>query len=314
MHANARLNGWGRRLIVERHMSGIPLSYVADQLGVSRQTASKWWQRFLADPDGVWWADRSSRPQSCPHQILTGVEERIVALRSDNKWGPWRIGRTVGVSSATVRRVLKDQGMNRLRFLAPPTGQIIRYERDRPGELVHIDTKKFGRIPDGGGRFTLGEAGYRTGERIRAKVGYIHVHAAIDDHSRVAYVGVFNDATAVSCAQFLTDTINYFAAHGIRIDTIMTDNARAYTGKLFTSTRTDNNIDHILTRPYQPQTNDKVERFHRTLKTEWSHANPYTNETQRTPALDTWLNYYNTARHHTATEGPPLQRVNNQPD
>ena len=313
MHANARLTRHGKELIVARHRAGMPLAHVADQLGISRQTASKWWRRYLEEPGGRWWLERSSRPGSCPHRIDTEVEETILELRRD-RLGPSQIAYRVGVSSATVWRVLHDHGVNRLRFLDPPTGVPIRYERDRPGELVHVDTKRFGRIPDGGGRFLLGNEGYRTAARIKQQVGYIHVHAAVDDHSRLAFAAVFEDATAPSCSRFLETAIDYFAGYGIRIETVMTDNAKAYAGRLFTKTRTDWGIDHITTRPYRPQTNGKVERFFSTLKTEWAHSRPYLTETERILALDTWLHHYNTDRHHTALGAPPITRVNNQPD
>lgn len=314
MHANARLNGFGRRLIIQRRLGGMPLAQVAEQMGISRQTASKWWQRFLADPEGSWFLDRSSRVRSCPHRISSDIEAEIIRIRRVEKLGPFQIGLRVGVSSATVWRVLKAAGLNRLRFLDPPTGRVIRYERSRPGELVHIDTKRFGRIPPGGGRFALGEDGYRTAARQRAQIGYIHVHAAVDDHSRLAFVESYPDATAHSCAQFLEHTIAFFAAHGIRISTVMTDNAKAYQGRLFTHTRTDWAITHLLTRPYRPQTNGKVERFFRTLKAEWSHVQPYPTEAHRQTQLDTWLHHYNNHRHHTAIGGPPIHRVNNHPD
>lgn len=314
MHGNARLTEWGRWLIVERHLSGMPLAHVADQLGVSRQTASKWFGRYQADPAGQWWVDRPTVAGSCPHRTPEAVEDEIVELRRDRRWGPWRIAQQVGVSPSTVWRVLKAHGINRLRWIDPPTGEVIRYERATPGELVHLDTKKFGRIPPGGGRFALGDEGYRTAERQKQRVGYIHVHAAVDDHSRLAYAAVFPDATAGSCAEFLTDTIDYFAAHGIRIRTVMTDNAKAYTARAFTHTRTDWGIDHILTRPYRPQSNGKVERFHQTLKQEWSHTRPYANETQRIAALDSWLEHYNTQRPHTAIGAAPITRVNKGPE
>lgn len=313
MHGNARLNRFGRELIVARHEAGMPLAHVADQLGISRQTASKWWRRYVEDPSGEWWRDRSSRPKSCPHRISDTVEATIVELRRQ-RLGPFQISRRVGVSSATVWRVLKTHGMNRLGFLDPPTGDVIRYERDVPGELVHIDTKRFGAIPDGGGRFSLGDIGYRNAARIKQRVGYVHVHAAVDDYSRVAYAEVLPDATAVSAAVFLENALEFFTQVGIRVDTVMTDNAKAYGSNLFTKTRTDHGIDLITTRPYRPQTNGKVERFFRTLKTEWSHSRPYRNETERIAALDTWLTHYNTQRHHTAIGAPPATRVNNQPD
>ena len=313
MHANARLTRHGKELIVARHRGGMPLAHIADQLGISRQTASKWWRRYLEEGSEQWWLERSSRPGSCPHRIDNEIEDTILDLR-DDRLGPAQIAYRVGVSSATVWRVLNDHGVNRLRFLDPPTGAVIRYERDHPGELVHVDTKRFGRIPDGGGRFALGDAGYRTAARIKQRVGYIHVHAAVDDHSRLAFAAVYEDATAPSCSRFLEKAIDYFATYGIRIETVMTDNAKAYLGKLFTATRTDWAINHITTRPYRPQTNGKVERFFSTLKTEWAYRHRYPTEQERITALDTWLHHYNTERHHTAINGPPITRVNNVPD
>jgi len=174
VHGNARLTAYGRWLIVERHLGGMPLAHVADQLGISRQTASKWWQRYLNDPSGEWWKDRPSTPRRVPNRIAPDVEAEILELRR-RRLGPWQIAKRVGVSSSTVWRVLRDAGMNRLGLLDPPTGEIIRYERAAPGELIHIDTKKFGRIPNGGGRWALGDIGYRTGKRIKQRVGYIHV-------------------------------------------------------------------------------------------------------------------------------------------
>lgn len=313
MHGNARLTAYGRWLVVERHLAGMPLAHVADQLGISRQTASKWWQRYLNDPGGEWWKDRPSTPRRVPNRIAPDVEVEILELRR-RRLGPWQIAERVGVSPSTVWRVLRDAGMNRLGFLDPPTGEIIRYERAAPGELIHIDTKKFGRIPNGGGRWALGDIGYRTGKRIKQRVGYIHVHAAVDDHSRLAYAAVYDNARADSCTEFLVDTIDYYATWGIRIETIMTDNAKAYLAKTFATTRTDHSIDHITTRPYRPQTNGKVERFFRTLKTEWSHATAYPNEATRTKQLDTWIHTYNTQRPHTAIGAPPATRVNNVPE
>ena len=312
MHGNARLNAHGRRLIVERHLAGMPLAHVADQLGISRQTASKWWRRFVEDPEGVWWEDRSSVSPH-PFTVSREVEAEILELRG-NQWGPWRIAQVVGVAPSTVWRVLKAHGVNRLSYLDPPTGTVIRYERDTPGDLVHVDTKRFGRIPEGGGRLTVGDVGYRTAERIKQHVGYIHVHAAVDDHTRIAYAAVHEDARADTCAGFLVDTIDYLATYGIRIRAVMTDNAKAYLGKTFTATRTDWGITHITTRPYRPQTNGKVERFFRTLKTEWSHAQPYQSEQHRTTQLDTWIHQYNTQRHHWTIDAIPATRVNKEPE
>ena len=292
----------------------MPLGKIASQLGVSRQTASKWWNRFVADPDGEWFADRSSAPSETPHKLDEAIENEIVAVRRAERLGSFQLAYRFGVSRSTIHRVLADHGINRLGHLDPDKEPAVRYERDTPGDLIHVDTKKFGRIPEGGGSFSLGNTGYRTAERIKQRTGYIHLHAAVDDHTRIAYAAVFNDATGASCAEFTLDTITYFHSYGIRINQIMTDNAKAYGANIFTAVRTDHGIDHITTRPYRPQTNGKVERFFRTAKAEWSHATHYQNETERNHALDTWLEFYNTQRPHTAIGAPPITRVNNVPE
>jgi transposase InsO family protein len=315
VHANARLTVHARRLIVQRHLEGVSLLEIAAQLGVSRQTVSKWWARFVADPDGGWFLDRPSVPGLSPHRIDAGLELLIVEARRVERLPPFQLAYRFGVSRATIHRVLTDHGLNRSGFIdGHPDEAVVRYERDTPGDLVHVDTKKFGRIPEGGGRFAHGETGYRNAERIKQHVGYIHLHAAVDDYTRIAYGAMFNDATGPSCAEFIVETVTFFATFGIRINSIMTDNAKAYGAKVFTATRTDHGIDHIRTRPYRPQTNGKVERFFRTAKTEWSHANNYQNETERNLALDTWLEFYNTQRPHTAIGAPPITRVNNVPE
>lgn len=315
MHGNARLSVHARKVIVKRHLGGDSLTEIASGMGVSRQTVSKWWQRYVEDPDGVWWQDRPSVPHTVPNRIPDEIEAEVVRLREQLRWGPFRISYQVGISRATVHRVLVDHGLNRIGYLDPPKDTpVVRYERATPGELIHVDTKRFPRIPDGGGRFVHGVVGYRTAERIRQHIGYIHVHAAVDDHTRIAYASVFDNARADSCAEFLDNTVTYMATFGIRIHTVMTDNAKAYGGKAFTATRTDHGINHITIRPYRPQTNGKVERFFRTLKAEWSHAATYYNEHERGAALDTWLEIYNTQRPHTAIGAPPITRVNNAPE
>jgi transposase InsO family protein len=314
VHANARLTVHARRLVVERRLGGVGLGVIAEQLGVSRQTVSKWWNRYLEDPDGDWFLDQASVPNSTPHRIPQALEDDIVAARRDDRAAPFQLAHRFGVSRATIHRVLVDHGMNRIGYLDMPRKDIVRYERATPGDLVHIDTKKFGRIPEGGGRFSLGDAGYRNAERVKQRIGYIQFHAAVDDHSRMAYGAMFNDASGSSCAEFLIDTISFFATYGIRINQIMTDNAKAYGANVFAATRTDHSIDHIRTRPYRPQTNGKVERFFRTAKAEWAYASKYHNETERATALDTWLNTYNTQRAHSAIGAPPITRVNNAPE
>ncbi len=258
MHRNARLTVWSRKELVRRHLEGgLPLCRVAEQMNVSRQTASKWWHRYLADPDGLWYLDRSSRPHRCPHQTPGEVEERIVAIRQSDKIGPVRIGWRVDVAPSTVHRVLRRRGLNRLAHLDRPTGRRVRrYERDRPGELVHVDIKKLGRIPTGGGWRVHGRRQDPT--KGRARVGYGYVHAAVDDHSRFAYVEVLDDELATTAVAFCQRAVAWFGAHGVEVEAIMTDNGSCYRSRHFADTLAAADITHVRIPPRQPQINGKV--------------------------------------------------------
>ena len=308
MHANARLTPEGRRILVERIASGRPAAHVAAEMGVSRTTAYRWWDRYRAE--GVaGLVDRSSRPHSSPTRTSAELEARVVELRQARKLGPARIGLILGMPASTVYRVLVRRGLNRLAWMDRPTGKVIRrYEKDRPGELLHVDIKKLGRIPDGGGwRFDPTRLG------ISRRVGYGYVHAAVDDHSRLAYAEVLSDEKGTTAAAFCHRAAAWFADHGITIEAVMTDNGACYISNVFADTLTTNNIRHHRIPPRQPQINGKVERFNRTLLDEWAYIRPYTSEHQRTAALDTWLHTYNHHRHHTTIGGPPISRVTNVP-
>jgi len=310
MHANARLTEWARREIVSRHRGGTSQAEIARQLQVSRATVSKWWRRYQLDPDSAWYQDRSSRPWSCPHQTSTEIEARIVAERQAHKLGPARIGYRLGVPSSTVWKVLARHGLNRLSWLDRPTGERVRrYEKDRPGELVHVDTKQVARIPDGGGWWTHGLEYHNRAENRRKSRGYEHVHAAVDDHSRLAYVETLPDITGETCAGFWERAQRFFTDHGIEVKAVMTDNWSGYRSKVFKQAL--GQVRHVRTRPYRPQTNGKVERFNRTLTQEWAYARPYTSQADRTLALQDWIHTYNHHRGHTAIGGPPISRVNN---
>ncbi|TDD70852.1 IS481 family transposase [Actinomadura rubrisoli] len=310
-HRNARLTVHGRRLLVERVESGRPVAHVAAEMGISRATAHKWVARWRAEGH-VGLHDRSSRPHRTPHRTPAQEEEQVCALRRDRKLGPARIGAILGMPASTVHRVLTRHHLNRLAWLDRPTGQIIRrYERDRPGELVHVDVKKLGRIPDGGGHKVLGR---RAGRATRAGMGFDYIHSAVDDHTRIAYSEIHPDEKAATCAAFLRRAAAFFATCGIdRIERVLTDNAWAYRK----STAWRQALDELgasgrLTRPYRPQTNGKVERFNRTLTDEWAYVRPYTSNTERTAALADFLHTYNHHRCHTALAGqPPITRVNN---
>ncbi|MGW2207600.1 IS481 family transposase [Streptomyces sp. NPDC001774] len=310
-HRNARLTVFGRRLLVERVRSGRPVAHVAAEMGVSRATAHKWIRRWRAEGDAGL-HDRSSRPHATPHRTAAAVEARVCDLRRTRKLGPARIGPIVGLPTSTVQRILTRHRLNRLAWIDRPTGTVIRrYERDRPGELIHVDVKKLGRIPDGGGHRTLGR---QAGRATRNSMGFDYVHSAVDDHSRLAYSEIHPDEKVATCAGFLTRAAAFFHTCGItRIERVLTDNAWAYRkGLAWKNALDDIGATGKLTRAYRPQTNGKVERFNRTLLDEWAYQRPYTSNTERTEALTDFLHTYNHHRCHTALEGkPPISRVNN---
>lgn len=313
MHANAPLTPTGRRILCERIAGGRPIAHVAVEMGVSRQTASKWWHRYQAEGEAGL-CDRRSTPRSTPGRLPQRTERRIISLRVTRRWGPARIAGVLRLVVSTVWRVLARYGISRLRDLDPPTGRIIRrYEKKVPGELVHVDIKKMGRIPEGGGWRSWVREGRSKRDRSQ-QVGYTYLHSMVDDHTRVAYSEFCPDEKANTCIQFVKRARDWFAEHGITIQTVMTDNGGGYTSRLFVDTLEAVDITHIRTRAYRPQTNGKVERYQQTLATEWAYANTWTSNQQRTNDLPNWLHQYNHHRYHTAIDGPPISRVNNLRD
>ena len=315
-HANARLNEYGRRLIVDRVHAGHRPADVAAHLGCSRATVYKWLRRFREEgPTGL--ADRSSRPRSCPHKTPARVERRILTTRARCRRGQDWLAAELNVSASTIGRVLRRNHVPLLCELDALTGTPIRrgpatrtrYERARPGELIHIDVKQLGRIPEGGGWRIHGR-----GERPAAKrgPGFDYVHSAVDDHTRIAYSEIHPDQQGATCAEFLLRAARFFQALGIsRIERVMTDNALNYRKSHdFHHALATLDARHVLIRPHCPWQNGKVERFNRTLQAEWAYSRPFTSNLERSRQLRTWLHHYNHHRRHTALGGhPPITRL-----
>jgi transposase InsO family protein len=317
VNAKPRLSPWSRLLLVQRVQAGRPAAHVAAEMGVSRATAYKWLARYRAE-GSAGLLDRSSRPHSCPTRTDPVLEAAIVALRRDRKLGPARIAGVLGLNPSTVHRVLVRHRVARLAWLDRPTGVVIRrYERARPGELVHVDVKKLGAIRAGGGWRAHGRESAQhlhTHRELDAgrRVGYDYVHAAIDDHTRLAYAEIHPDEKAQTCAGFLRRAASWFAAHGIpRIERVMTDNAWAYRNSAaWRQALAELGAEAKFIRPYRPQTNGKAERFNRTLIEEWGYAQVYDSSTARAAALPEFLHTYNHHRAHTALgRKPPISRI-----
>jgi transposase InsO family protein len=319
-HRNARLNVRGRQLLVERVCEqGWAVAHAAKAQGVSRQCAHRWINRFRAEGEAGL-RDRSSRPHHCPSQTPVEVEEAIVVMRRDERRGQDWIGPELGVPARTVSRVLRRHGVPYLRECDPLTGEVVRaskttavrYERDRPGELVHVDVKKVGKIPDGGGWKAHGRAMGSTGAKKRARIGYDYVHSMVDDHSRLAYSEILPDEKGPTCAAFMLRAADYFATHGItRIERVITDNHFSY--RRSTDVRdaiATLGAKHKFIKPHCPWQNGKVERFNRTLQVEWAYRQVFLSNDDRCAALAPWVEHYNTERRHTALKGlPPVSRL-----
>ena len=316
-HANAHLTFHGRLLIVRRREAGWAQAHVAAAMGCSRKTVRYWLARFAAE-GRAGLHERSTRPRTSPNRLAAAAEQAIIELRTIERLGRDEIAARTGVAPRTVSRVIARNGLPRLAALDPMTGQVIRsskrtairYEREQPGELVHMDVKKLGRIPDGGGWKAHGRASGSIRRDRSTKVGYDFVHSLVDDHSRLAYSEVLADERGETCAGFLARALDYFAARGItRVERLMTDNAWAYRWSLreLCATR---DIRQVFIRPHCPWQNGKVERFNRTLQTEWAYRQVFTSNAERRAALDPWLEHYNTERRHSALGGqPPINRL-----
>lgn len=312
-HPRAKLTVHGRRLLVERVLElGWTVPMAAEAQGCSAATGYKWVRRFAAEGDGGL-CDRSSRPHRSPARLSARREAAILSRRQATLEGPHRIGWALGEAPSTVHRVLRRLGAPRLRDLDRPTRVIVRYERERPGELVHVDVKKQGRIPAGGGWHVHGRD-RMAGSRIKRGAGYDFVHAAVDDRSRLAYAEILADERKETASAFMGRALGFFSDRGVKVERVLTDNGACYRSGEFARVLAEAGIGHRRTRPYRPQTNGKVERFNLTLKWEWAYARPYRTNASRTEALERWLHHYNYHRPHMALSGrAPITAVNNLP-
>lgn len=299
MHKNARLTVLGREALVERVRRGEAVGEVARSLSVSRQTVYKWVRRWQAE-GRAGLRDRTSRPRRSPRRLPERVVRRIVALRHQQWTGP-RIAWQLGVPLSTVNCTLRRAQLGRRRTPRPPAR---RYERARPGELLHLDTKRLGRFTRVGHRI------HRDRRQSSPGAGWEHLHVCIDDHSRVAYSEVLPRATGEMSAAFLRRAVRWFTAHGVRVEAVMTDNAGAYKSRAVRAVVERAQIRHVRTRPYTPRTNGKAERFIQTSLREWAYARSYPTSSHRAAALGRFLEVYNTERPHTALGFlPPIARL-----
>jgi transposase InsO family protein len=317
-HANSRLTFHGRCLLVQRvRFDQRPVSHVAKEMGLSRQAAHRWVARFDAEGfEGL--HDRSSRPHSTPTRTPVAVETGVLLARDELRAGRDRIAAATGVPARTVSRILTRHGRPPIAALDPVTGVVIRasratpnrYERAEPGDLVHLDVKKLGRIPEGGGWRAHGRAMGSTSARKKQVLGFDYVHAAVDDHSRLAYAEIHPDEKGTTAAGFLARAAEFFAGRGIEIREVITDNAWAYRHSVdFRDTVTALGAKQRFIKPHCPWQNGKVERFNRTLQTEWAYRQPFTSNDARAEALAPWLEHYNTERDHHGIGGrPPISR------
>ncbi len=322
-HANAALTPRARlrmaRLIVEQ---GWPPARAAERYDVSWRTATKWAKRYRDEgPAGM--ADRSSRPHRQPNRTPAPVVRKIVHLRRNHRLGPVAIADQLGLAASTVHAVLVRCRLNRLSHIDRATGEPVRrYEHHAPGDLLHVDVKKLGNVPDGGGWRYLGRvqgkrnrnttAGAARNKYHHPVIGTAFVHTVIDDHSRVAYAEIHDDETAATATGVLRRAVAWFAARGVTTRRVLSDNGSCYRSHAWRDTCGELGITAKKTRPYRPQTNGKIERFHRTLADGWAFAKFYNSEKARRAALPAFLHDYNHHRPHTAIgKAAPITRLTN---
>ena len=301
IHKNARLT-FARRLEMVRSIveQGLRLAWAAAEASVSEPTARKWLGRYLAEGEAGL-NDRSSRPERSPRSISPETALAIVELRR-RRLTQACIAQSLGVSKSTVGRVLRRAGLSRLSDLEP-CEPVVRYEHEHPGDLIHIDTKKLGRIERMGKRIP-------GSPRSSISAGWECLFVAIDDHARIAFTDMYPDEASTAAVQFLHNTIAYFRSLGVRPKRILTDNGSAFRSKAFAKACASLNLKHRFTRPYRPRTNGKAERFIQSALREWAYGIPYNHSTERTAMLDRWTHHYNWHRPHQGIKGlAPMSRL-----
>jgi transposase InsO family protein len=305
-HRNARLTPITRLELVQEVAAGWPQAEVARQFRVSRPTVQRWVRRYRRHGEAGL-EDRSSAPHRHPRRTPPELEQRICAVRRSQGFGPHRIAWALGVARSTVYAVLKRAGLHRLDRMHRVTRRAVRYEHPAPGDLLHLDVKKLGRIPDGGGHRVRG----RSSATPRGRgAGLDYLHVAVDDHSRYAYVEALPDERAPACAAFLERAVAHFRERGVPVRRVLTDNARSYGSHAFRRVAQTHGVTLKLTRPYRPQTNGKAERFIRILQDEWAYARRYRSNAERLRQLPRWLYRYNVRRPHGGISGAvPASRL-----
>jgi transposase InsO family protein len=307
-----------RRVVEE----GWPIARAAEHFHVSWPTAKRWASRYAAMGEAGM-TDRSSRPYRSPNRTAQIMVRKIVHLRWKHRLSPLAIASRLSMPASTVHAVLVRCRLNRLSHIDIRTGEPIRrYEHDHPGALIHVDVKKLGNIPDGGGWRFVGRAqggknrratvGVRRSRSHDPNLGHAFVHTVIDDHSRVAYAEIHDNETTDTAVEVLRRAVGWFGARGVSVERVLSDNGGCYRSHAWRNTCAELQIQPKRTRPYRPQTNGKIERFHRTMASEWAFARHYPNERTRRSALPTWLHTYNHHRQHSAIgKVPPITRLTN---
>ena len=286
IHKNARLTPRGREILISRLERGEHPLDVATAMGASVSTVYKWWRRYRAEGLGGL-LDRSSRPNASPNRTPDDVETKVIGLRKERRIYH-RIAAEVGVSRATVGRILTRHGLNRWRDLEPAQ-PVRRYERDHPGEMIHIDIKKLGRFNRIGHRITKD----RTGQSSSRGIGWEFVHVGIDDHSRLGFADIMPDEKKHSAVAFLEAAVAWYRRFNITVERVMTDNGSCYKSHAFRDACKRLGLKHIRTKPYTPKTNGKAERFIQSSLREWAYARAYENSEQRARELPHWIHHYN---------------------